>query len=113
MFEQMSEVNQGDGDSDCADWERAHQELSRLAKTRAGLDFEEGQWLVRALRAGAHARLGFAGFTEYAERLFDIEGWFRGIVRAIDRRTAPIRQRDGTCSGTKSPGTRSPCFVRR
>jgi hypothetical protein len=62
--------NEDETDSGYADWERAHQELSRLAKNRAGLDFEEGQWLVRGLRAGAHVRLGFGTFAEYTARLF-------------------------------------------
>ena len=55
---------------DCCEWQLAHHELERLAKTRGGLDWLEGQWLLRALRAGTHIRLGFAGFGEYAERLF-------------------------------------------
>jgi hypothetical protein len=42
----------------------------RLAATRAGLDYEEGRWLLRAERAGAHVRLGYGSFREYAERLF-------------------------------------------
>jgi hypothetical protein len=56
--------------SDAAPWRQAHEELVRLAATRAGLDHEEGRWLLRAERAGAHARLGYASFREYAERLF-------------------------------------------
>jgi hypothetical protein len=51
-------------------WRQAHEELVRLATERAGLDFEEGRWLVRAHRSGAHVRLGFASFQEYTERLF-------------------------------------------
>jgi hypothetical protein len=52
------------------DWLGAHEALLRLAKKRAGLDFEEGRWLLAALRAGAHLRLGYGSFQEYAERLF-------------------------------------------
>src|SRR5690348_18408592 len=55
---------------DAALWQRAHEELVRLAETRAGLDYEEGRWLLRAQRAGAHARLGYGSFREYVERLF-------------------------------------------
>jgi hypothetical protein len=55
---------------DAALWRRAHEELVRLAATRAGLDYEEGRWLLRAERAGAHLRLGYGSFREYAERLF-------------------------------------------
>src|SRR4029079_12321785 len=57
-------------DPEVLDWQRAHAELTRLARTRAGLDWEEGRWLARALRAGAHVRLGFGSFAEYCERLF-------------------------------------------
>jgi 5-methylcytosine-specific restriction endonuclease McrA len=53
-----------------ASWRQAHEELVRLATERAGLDFEEGRWLVRAHRSGAHVRLGYASFHEYTERLF-------------------------------------------
>src|SRR5689334_23006376 len=55
---------------DAAHWRRAHDELVRLAATRAGLDYEEGRWLLRAERAGAHLRLGYGSFREYAGRLF-------------------------------------------
>ena len=51
-------------------WQRAHAELVKLAARRAGLDFEEGRWLSCAYRGGAHARLGYGSFVEYAERLF-------------------------------------------
>jgi hypothetical protein len=53
-----------------ASWRQPHEELVRLATERAGLDFEEGRWLVRAHRSGAHLRLGYASFQEYTERLF-------------------------------------------
>src|SRR6187399_1912508 len=55
---------------ECAAWRQAHEELVRLATERAGLDLEEGRWLLRAHRAGAHLRLGYASFLEYTERLF-------------------------------------------
>jgi hypothetical protein len=51
-------------------WRRAHEELVRLSTKRAGLDFEEGRWLVRAFRSGAHLELGYGSFHEYIERLF-------------------------------------------
>jgi hypothetical protein len=53
-----------------AEWQRAHHELLRLARSHAGLDFEEGRWLVRAYRSGVHSRLGFGSFGEYVGRLF-------------------------------------------
>src|SRR5258707_3085173 len=52
------------------DWQRAHDELSRLARCRARLDWEEGRSLLDALRSGAHLHLGFGSFGEYIERLF-------------------------------------------
>ncbi|HEY3495086.1 MAG TPA: hypothetical protein VGK73_10390, partial [Polyangiaceae bacterium] len=51
-------------------WRRAHSELVRLAKRRAGLDDEEGRWLLAALREGTHVRFGFGSFDEYSERMF-------------------------------------------
>src|SRR3954465_12867361 len=51
-------------------WRRAHDELVRLSVKRAGLDFEEGRWLLRAFRSGAQRELGYGSFHEYAERLF-------------------------------------------
>src|SRR5262249_22001371 len=58
------------GARDVVSWRRAHEELVRLAKTRARLDLEEGRWLLRALRSGAHVELGYGSFLEYTERLF-------------------------------------------
>jgi hypothetical protein len=59
-----------DGTRDDVAWRGAHEALVRLAQTRAGLDFEEGRWLLAALRAGTHLRLGYGSFKEYSERLF-------------------------------------------
>ncbi|HYJ08706.1 MAG TPA: HNH endonuclease [Polyangiaceae bacterium] len=53
-----------------AEWQRAHDELLRLARSRAGLDFEEGRWLVLACQSRVHARLGYGSFNEYVARLF-------------------------------------------
>jgi hypothetical protein len=52
------------------DWLQAHEALVRLAASRAGLDFEEGQRLRAALLAQAHVPLGYGSFVEYIERLF-------------------------------------------
>src|SRR5690349_16995788 len=60
----------GDANRDHVAWRGAHEALLRLAEKRAGLDFEEGRCLLAALRAGAHLRLGYGSFQEYAERLF-------------------------------------------
>jgi hypothetical protein len=51
-------------------WQAAHEALIRLARTRAGLDFEEGEKLRTAERARVHERLGYGSFVEYIERLF-------------------------------------------
>src|SRR6266850_5490985 len=51
------------------DWRRAHEDLTRLARCRARLDWEEGRLLLDALRSGAHLHLGFGSFGEYIERL--------------------------------------------
>src|SRR5688572_14915931 len=51
-------------------WLCAHEALSRLAKSRAAADAEEGRWLLEALRSAAHVHLGFGTFGEYIERLF-------------------------------------------
>jgi hypothetical protein len=53
-----------------AGWQAAHEDLIRLARTRAGLDFEEGEKLRAAERARVHERLGYGSFVEYIERLF-------------------------------------------
>lgn len=55
---------------DAAGWEHAHQMLVEFARKRAGLDFEEGKWLLAALRQRVDRRLGHASFVEYVERLF-------------------------------------------
>src|SRR5262245_57934550 len=51
------------------DWHRALERLSRLAKSRARLDWEEGRLLLDALRSNVHLHLGFGSFGEYIERI--------------------------------------------
>src|SRR5688572_10205745 len=58
------------GPRGCESWLHAHEALVKLAKKRAGLDFEEGRLLLSARRGEAHARLGYGSFAEYVERLF-------------------------------------------
>ncbi|HXK19855.1 MAG TPA: hypothetical protein VNG33_18725, partial [Polyangiaceae bacterium] len=48
--------------AETSDWRAAHEALTRLARQRAGLDFEEGTWLLAAQRAAVHARLGYGSF---------------------------------------------------
>src|SRR5262245_53295830 len=57
-------------DADEATWKAAHRALSRLARERAGMDADEGCWLLEGRRSAVHRHLGFGGFTEYVERLF-------------------------------------------
>lgn len=47
-----------------ARWQIAHEQLGRLARLRAGLDAEEGRWLLLAWREKVHARLGYGSFGE-------------------------------------------------
>ncbi len=56
-----------DGDGE---WRGVHEALVELARSRPGLDFDEGRWLLAARRAGVHQRLGAGSFAEYVERLF-------------------------------------------
>ena len=51
-------------------WQHIHEELARLAEARATLDYDEGCWLLAALRSNVHARLGFGSFKEYVHQLF-------------------------------------------
>jgi hypothetical protein len=53
-----------------AGWQAAHEALTRLARARAGLDFQEGEKFRVAVRARVHERLGYGSFVEYIERLF-------------------------------------------
>ncbi len=52
------------------EWQVVHERLVKLARTRAGLDFDEGVQLLAAYRERVHERLGYGGFVEYIERLF-------------------------------------------
>jgi len=51
------------------DWKQAHAELIRIGKAKSGLDWEEGRWLLVAVRTAVHRRLGLGTFAEYAERM--------------------------------------------
>src|SRR5258708_36769538 len=67
------------------DWRRAHEDLSRIAKARAQLDWEEGGALLRALRAGVHHHLGFGSFAEYVERILGYgPRWIEGRLRVAE-----------------------------
>jgi hypothetical protein len=54
-------------------WIAAHEALSRLAKSRAALAWEEARCLLAAQRAGVHRHLGFGSFVEYADSSFGYE----------------------------------------
>jgi hypothetical protein len=60
----------GRATANACDWKQAHEQLVRLARSRAGLELEEGKWLLAAQRAGTHQHLGYGSVLEYAERLF-------------------------------------------
>ena len=85
------------------DWQRAHDELSRLARSRARLDWEEGRLLLDALRSNAHLHLGFGAFGEYVERML---GYTRRateerlrVAEALERSPGLEKAlRDGTLS---------------
>ena len=69
----MMAASASNGDSNHAapsGWEHAHEVLVGLARSRAGLDLEEGRWLLMASRERVDRRLGYASFVEYVERLF-------------------------------------------
>jgi hypothetical protein len=53
-----------------SDWKQVHEKLVSLARARAGLEWEEGQYLLRAFDSNLHVRFGFGSFVEYIERLF-------------------------------------------
>src|SRR5262245_6133581 len=51
------------------DWQRPHAELQRIARTRGGLDYEEGRWLLLAVECRVQVHLGYGSFGEYGERV--------------------------------------------
>jgi hypothetical protein len=51
-------------------WLQVHEKLVTLARTRAGLESEEGEWLLRAFDSNLHVRFGYGSFVEYVERPF-------------------------------------------
>src|SRR5262245_26452853 len=63
----MKEGAAGGGE---AVWQVAHRGMVGLAKARAGLDFDEGRWLLVARRNHTHVRLGMGSFIEYVDRIF-------------------------------------------
>jgi hypothetical protein len=68
--EPPSHEHAGHPPSPRVDWQQAHEDLVRLAKIQARLDWEEGRSLLLGLRAGVHLHFGYATFAEYVERLF-------------------------------------------
>src|SRR3990172_9450236 len=60
------------------DWKQVHEQLLAIAAERAGLDRDEGRWLLRALRLRVHEELGYASFIEYVGRLFGYSPRFIG-----------------------------------
>jgi hypothetical protein len=62
----------GAGSERVEEWALTHEALAKLRLKRAGLDAEEGTWLLRASRAATHVYFGYASFGEYVERLFGL-----------------------------------------
>ena len=60
----------GEAAANASNWLQAHEALSRLAKSRALADAEEGRWLLAAFHSAAHVHLGFGSFAESVARLF-------------------------------------------
>src|SRR6187551_2472548 len=79
-------------------WQAAHEALTRLARTRAGLDFEEGQQLRAAQRARVHERLGYGSFVEYIERLF---GYSPRLTLEKLRVAEALEQLEGTATALR------------
>jgi hypothetical protein len=90
----ITRESQGDtGES----WQVAHAALVELARERAGLDFEEGRWLVAAKRAAVDRQLGCA------ERLFGYRPRVTQeklrVAQALEKLPELSRElRDGTLS---------------
>src|SRR3954468_1726249 len=91
-----------------SEWRAAHEALSRLARQRAGLDFEEGTWLLAAQRACVHARLGYGSFFEYIEGVFgysarvtDAKLRVAGALKGLPQLTQALRQGAATWSSVR------------
>ena len=104
VFEVRDSAAQGD-------WKRAHDELVRLAKERAGLDWHEGRSLLSALRSQAHRKIGYASFEEYIERLFGYSPRFTKekvrVAEALEVLTEMAQAlKDGKSAGRRSARSR-------
>jgi hypothetical protein len=51
------------------DWQRVHNALTRLARTRGALDAEEATWLIEAVRVRVYEALACGSLLEYLERV--------------------------------------------
>jgi hypothetical protein len=85
------------------EWQCAYEELVRVAKARAGLDWQEGRSLLAALRAGVHLHLGYGTFAELVERLFGYKPrWTEERLRVAEAlESLPVLEqslRDGAIS---------------
>ena len=88
-------------------WLEAHEALSRLAKHRAHAEWEEGRALLAALRAGAHRRLGFAGFSN-TWRLYSDTSHVRS-TRNCESRERSNRCRRSIPGSRTAPSPGPPC----
>jgi hypothetical protein len=57
-------------DAKVENWQEIHDKLVGFAKRQAGHDFEEGQWLLRGMKAAVHVALAYGSYFEYVERIF-------------------------------------------
>jgi hypothetical protein len=56
------------------DWQRADRELRRIARGRAGLDYDAAVWILRAVQAGTARQLGMSSNVEYVARVLQCGG---------------------------------------
>jgi 5-methylcytosine-specific restriction endonuclease McrA len=56
------------------DWQRADRELRRIARGRAGLDYDAAVWILRAVQAGTARMLGMGSDVEYVARVLQCGG---------------------------------------
>jgi hypothetical protein len=62
-------VCEGEQEYGVPDWQRADRELRRIARGRAGLDYQASVWILRAVQAGTARRLGMSSEIEYVSRV--------------------------------------------
>ncbi|MCK6552554.1 13E12 repeat family protein, partial [Myxococcota bacterium] len=51
------------------DWRRPDRELRRIARAKAGLEYEAAVWILAAVEAGTARKLGMGSDVEYVARV--------------------------------------------